>query len=863
MAIVAECAVCGKRFKAAESQAGKKAKCSQCGTVFVIGAGAPESGSKVGALAPPKTVAAREAAAASSTVHPQTTVAAPTKVIATPASKPPAVAPARVVAPTKVTASRAASAPVESQIAPQMKPAPEMFDDAKNISEPATSPLPVASVDSPIKRGRGGKWIAAILVLALVGGAAVVVVPKLLNKAGAQNQITKDTNPGPAQPASYSISPALAQSGPAWTTTLDTPAPTLKLPDDFHLVIPAQPPLRHNPGSMVLAPAPSPFLAITLLPSADRSQPTIEVWNLYTKSKTAQFKLNQPLTNPMLSQDGGYYAGQFYDQDSRSTRVEVWSTSTSTRLHTVDIPSSAPIAARAALGFPLEDQIAIVGDKLQVWNLTGKSVVREIEMPSRSEDTRAAASAKLKLVAVADSKLLTLVDLSQPKVIGRTMIPEALVAHPRHRLSLHAIEFSPDGKELALLFDNRQSTRRIGVFDVATGTLKALHTPSASVQSGGPDFQWTADSQAFLVGAGVLLDRPAGRQIGQIFAEVRDEGLGGMLSALLADDRALAVWDKYPTSLVLRSVPVQREKSEWININIASAAAARYEQLQCVSREFGNLSPTQSLYQWGRLTDGSQFLVVDTKFTASLSPDAPMIVSLRPDRFVLVADGQAKLPIGSIGRDGNFSLEKPESDLRKGDADSRTRSIVYAVSGKEKSLALQIGSAVMPVEVPAAVASKPMPSLSGAAWEQLSSSLFSDPDDSALVSVRVTAAHVRPYELEPEAAEHVPLRITYSPMSGGSLMAVTFDMTVNTARSFSRNSSPQGPRLGLLLPDGKNIRPVIELPDLLPITLGAGERRTHTCLFIFSSQSPRFRLTYDGVPVATIAPEGSTAQSVP
>src|SRR5689334_16108335 len=41
MAIVAECLSCGKRFKADESKAGKRAKCSQCGAVFVIGRSAP------------------------------------------------------------------------------------------------------------------------------------------------------------------------------------------------------------------------------------------------------------------------------------------------------------------------------------------------------------------------------------------------------------------------------------------------------------------------------------------------------------------------------------------------------------------------------------------------------------------------------------------------------------------------------------------------------------------------------------------------------------------------------------------------------------------------------------------------------
>src|SRR5687768_6298601 len=42
MAIVAECPRCGKRFKADEKLAGKKAKCSQCAHVFAIGAGSSQ-----------------------------------------------------------------------------------------------------------------------------------------------------------------------------------------------------------------------------------------------------------------------------------------------------------------------------------------------------------------------------------------------------------------------------------------------------------------------------------------------------------------------------------------------------------------------------------------------------------------------------------------------------------------------------------------------------------------------------------------------------------------------------------------------------------------------------------------------------
>ena len=41
MPIVAECPHCGKRFKADERLAGKRAKCSQCARLFVIGAPRP------------------------------------------------------------------------------------------------------------------------------------------------------------------------------------------------------------------------------------------------------------------------------------------------------------------------------------------------------------------------------------------------------------------------------------------------------------------------------------------------------------------------------------------------------------------------------------------------------------------------------------------------------------------------------------------------------------------------------------------------------------------------------------------------------------------------------------------------------
>ena len=150
------------------------------------------------------------------------------------------------------------------------------------------------------------------------------------------------------------------------------------------------------------------------------------------------------------------------------------------------------------------------------------------------------------------------------------------------------------------------------------------------------------------------------------------------------------------------------------------------------------------------------------------------------------------------------------------------------------------------------------------AAERLSSGLFGAPDDGGVVSAKVNWARLRPFELEPDAADYVPLRVTYSCPSPLEVLAVNFDLTVNAAR-MGRGGGAGGrgvgrPRMGLLLADGSNISPAIELPSMLPATLGAGERRTQTCLFIVGSQqAARFRLTYDGVPVATITPEGAPA----
>jgi len=324
---------------------------------------------------------------------------------------------------------------------------------------------------------------------------------------------------------------------------------------------------------------------------------------------------------------------------------------------------------------------------------------------------------------------------------------------------------------------------------------------------------------------------------------------------LLDGERALAAWDKFPKSLALRSIAARRERAQWLRVQIASASAARYGALQCVGREFGNASATPALLQNGRLTDGSQFLVVTADFTAAVAAEAPTTtVPLRADQFVLLADDQPRLPIGSLTREGSFSLERPGYDVRKSLTVPRKRSLVFAVSGTEKTLALEIGSARIGLAPPGAVTAQPAPALTAPPVERLPTRLFGAPDDVAAVGVRVTSARAQGYEYSPELADSVPLQVSYAAPAKETVVAVTFELTATTARGVSRGGSLAPPRIGLMLPGGEHVRPVVELPGPLPVTLGAGERRTQTCLFVAPTPAAatRMRLTYEDVPVAVV-----------
>jgi hypothetical protein len=187
--------------------------------------------------------------------------------------------------------------------------------------------------------------------------------------------------------------------------------------------------------------------------------------------------------------------------------------------------------------------------------------------------------------------------------------------------------------------------------------------------------------------------------------------------------------------------------------------------------------------------------------------------------------------------------------------------MVFAITGQEKSLAVRIGSAEHKLEMPA-VTVLPTPNVYPPLKERLPAGTFNSPDDTQQVSARVLSARLGPFDLDTEAADQVPLRVTYS-STELLVIAVTFEFTVNKSRTVNRRAANEPPKLGLLTPDGTHVRPAVELPGPVPVLLSAGDRRQHTMLFLLDNNPGQFRLTWDNVPVASVKPEPPTARSVP
>lgn len=194
------------------------------------------------------------------------------------------------------------------------------------------------------------------------------------------------------------------------------------------------------------------------------------VLNLLTGQALPIQRCAVKLDDPELSPDGALIAGKAGREAGKPPAVKVWSFKQNKLLHT--FPSPDDTWAQEILGFADNDLLMLVEKdghehKLVLMSIKTGTKVREIAgFPSGVRDENAALSANGKYLAVYTSDRLHVYDLQQGQLAGDV--------HPSgdkdKRLDgwFKAMAFSPDGEEIALLFETSGKFRLVSI-DANTG----------------------------------------------------------------------------------------------------------------------------------------------------------------------------------------------------------------------------------------------------------------------------------------------------------------------------------------------------------------------------------------------------------
>jgi WD40 repeat protein len=278
-------------------------------------------------------------------------------------------------------------------------------------------------------------------------------------------------------------------------------------------------PLAGDFPQILIAPSrPSPFLSSG---SNDFPQHKREVWNLATMERTAFFGGFQMTDNGVLSPDGAHVAGKF---NQANLPFVVISCKDGKKVFELDDINLS--------GFDLLDFAGprlVIGRKEfdhRVYHLydiaTGRKL-RQITTPPVQHEARAdALSGGGKYLALKSGDDVLIFDLDQGKQAGQFAIPKG-------GRSFRELAFSPDGKELALLFDSFTSMRivtwdlegnRPGVEHRVLGAVvRSLKTPGTIDGPNiyfGRHLEWLGDGSGWLVRGEVVIDKANGALVWRV-----------------------------------------------------------------------------------------------------------------------------------------------------------------------------------------------------------------------------------------------------------------------------------------------------------------------------------------------------------
>ncbi len=327
-----------------------------------------------------------------------------------------------------------------------------------------------------------------------------------------------------APAASPTPSPAPAPAEPAgkkWQVQVDAPATPVEWPDK----LPVNVPVPYGSDTVLYPATPSPFVVLGLNISGGKD---VQLWNLLTQKKIAQLQDAVQSGNPVeLSADGRYLAVKSRDS-SRRTTVELWSFQTGKVER--EIECDDPKLILGLFEFLGSDRLVSytsgfwnkgVRHSLRFWDVASGNRLHDVEISDSVLEGKTAVSPGGRYyVTMTGSDKLTFYDSSNGEVAAAVDVKDLLYASAG---GFQGMSFSPDGRELALVFVETNS--KLLLLDVASGKLTdtvelAGKSPLAAAYRG-TTVEWLGERGWCLFG-GTLVDRATRRVVWHLSLSILD-----------------------------------------------------------------------------------------------------------------------------------------------------------------------------------------------------------------------------------------------------------------------------------------------------------------------------------------------------
>jgi len=310
-------------------------------------------------------------------------------------------------------------------------------------------------------------------------------------------------NPVPGSETSGAIKNLAGPDSPAPELWKVKPDPPAEHPQPISQDILLRVPPSFFGGEVIYPTAPSSFVAVGR--SGDQND-VREFWDLAAKKRVGALRGSVKLDKPYaLSPDGALFAGK-HDRS-----FTVYETKTGKMVAQLNVES--PFADFVDFAGPGQVVTGTSGDRrFEIWDLKTQKSEMDVAPRDRVAKESVVLSPGRRYLAMIGANTLWVYDLQSGRKAGEAPVPK----NNAFDLSCKGLAFSPDGTELAGLFDS--FGLHLLCWDVATGRL--THQFKYGDKSGikmppgfdGIAFDWLADRAGWLLFGTVVIDHQSGQK---------------------------------------------------------------------------------------------------------------------------------------------------------------------------------------------------------------------------------------------------------------------------------------------------------------------------------------------------------------